>query len=376
LNTARNPVRRLTELGQSVWLDFIERSFVRRGALAALIRDDGVSGVTSNPAIFHKAIPQEHSYRASIAALMRAGLAAHEIHEALIIQDIRDAADALADVFARSGGRDGFVSLEVSPHLARDTDGTYWEARRLWTLVDRPNLMIKVPGTNEGVPAVRRLIADGLNVNVTLLFSVERYAAIAAAFVDGLEDRLARGLSLENVASVASFFLSRIDTLIDSQLDASDAGGAKLLRGECAITCARAAYRHYCSMIGGTRWQGLSSRGARAQRLLWASTSAKDPRYSDVKYVEALIGRDTVTTLPPETLSAYRDHGRPALRLQETPDAAHMSLETLAGRLAEAGIDWPAAAAQLESDGIRKFVEPHEATLAALRKQIATLKES
>lgn len=373
---AGNPVRRLTELGQSVWIDFIERDFVRGGSLATLIGDDGVSGVTSNPALFHKAITEQASYRPAIVALARAGLAAHEIHEALVLADIREAADALAGVFVRTGGRDGFVSLEVSPHLARDADGTYWEALRLWTLVDRPNLMIKVPGTAAGVSAVRRLIADGLNVNVTLLFSVERYAAIADAFAAGLEDRLARGLPLTGVASVASFFLSRIDALIDRQLDACGTAAARALRGESAIACARAAYRHYCSMVRGSRWQKLSSRGARSQRLLWASTSTKDPRYSDLKYVEPLIGRDTVTTLPPQTLIAYRDHGQPALRLQDAPDSAHMSVETLAAHLAEAGIDWQGAAAQLESEGIGKFVEPHEATLAALRRQIATLEKA
>lgn len=369
---AGNPVQTLNELGQSVWLDFIERGFVRRGELAALIRDDAVGGVTSNPAIFHKAITEQVSYQPSILALAREGLAAHEIHEALVVQDIREAADALAGVFVRTGGRDGFVSLEVSPHLANDADRTYWEALRLWTLVDRPNLMIKVPGTAEGVPAVRKLIADGLNVNVTLLFGVERYAAIADAFAGGLEDRLDRGLPLTGVASVASFFLSRIDALIDRRLDESDAAAAKALRGECAIACARGAYRHYCSTIRGARWQKLSSRGARSQRLLWASTGTKDPRYSDVKYVEALIGPDTVTTLPPETLIAYRDHGNPALRLRETPDPAQVSVAALTTRLAEAGIDWQGVAAQLEAEGIRKFVEPHEATLAALRRQIAT----
>lgn len=367
----QNPVQKLAGFGQSVWLDFIERGFVRNGGLAALIRDDGVSGVTSNPAIFQKAIAEHAGYTEAIDSMARDGLAAHEIHEALIIEDIRDAARALLGVFERSQGRDGFVSLEVSPHFAHDGEGTYWEAKRLWALVSRPNLMIKVPGTLEGVPTIRRLIADGINVNVTLLFSVERYAAVAEAFVEGLVDRAGRTLPLDRVASVASFFLSRIDSLIDPRLDAAGTAQAKALRGECAIACARSAYRRYQSTIESSRWQALQARGAQPQRLLWASTGTKDPTYSDVKYVEALIGPDTVTTLPPETLSAYRDHGRPEQRL---PGAADLSIQKLAAQLADAGIDWQSIAQGLEAEGVRKFVQPHDATVSTLRKRIAALR--
>jgi transaldolase len=370
----QNPLQKLPSLGQSVWLDFIERDFVRSGRLAALIREDGVSGVTSNPAIFHKAIGEHAIYRETIDAMARQGLAAHEIHEALMIEDIRDAADALRDVFQRTQGRDGFVSLEVSPRFARDTEGTYWEAERLWALTNRPNLMIKVPGTQEGVPAIRRLIGAGINVNVTLLFTLERYEAVAAAFIEGLSERAARQSSVANVASVASFFLSRIDGAIDPQLDVVGTAAAKALRGECAIACARAAYRHYQAILASSRWRALQASGARPQRLLWASTGTKDAGYSDVKYVESLVCPDTVTTMPPETLIAYRDHGRAMPWSSGSSEDAHLSVQRLARELADAGIDWLAVAQQLEEDGIRKFVQPHEATLALLRERVAALR--
>lgn len=362
-----NPLRTLAELGQSVWIDYIERGFVRDGGLARLITEDDLGGVTSNPTIFHKAITEHRTYDAAIDALARKGLAAHEIHEALIIEDIREAADVLAAVYRRTGGQDGFVSLEVSPHLAHDTEGTYWDAKRLWTLVNRENLMIKVPGTREGIPAIRALTADGINVNITLLFSPERYAAVADAFMSGLEDRVSGGEPVERVASVASFFLSRIDSLVDRRLDSLQDAGSKTLRGQCALASARTAYEHFRSITSSSRWRELLSRGARPQRLLWASTGTKDPAYSDVKYVDALIAPHTVTTLPPETLAAYRDHGHPMLRL---PVAASSSeLQGLIDRLTVAGIEWEAITAQLEEEGIKKFIEPHDATLEALRSR-------
>lgn len=371
----QNPLQKLANFDQSVWLDYIERSFVRDGRLATLIADAGVSGLTSNPAIFQKAIAEHAVYREPIEAMARSGLAAREIHEALVIDDIRSAADALAEVFRRSAQRDGFVSLEVSPHLARDSAGTYSEAVRLWTLVDRQNLMIKVPGTAAGIPAIRNLIADGINVNVTLLFSVERYAAVAEAFMAGLEDRTARKQDIRNVASVASFFLSRIDTLIDPKLDATDVAQARALRGRCAIACAHAAYAHHQATIAASRWRELKARGARPQRLLWASTGTKNPAYSDVKYVDALVGPETVTTLPPETLAAYRDHGNPMQRLPAVAADAEPSMEEITQWLAAAGIDWSAVALQLEAEGVQKFVQPHDATLATLRERIAALKQ-
>lgn len=367
---ASNPLRQLEAHGQSVWLDFIERGFLRNGGLAKLIREDGVSGVTSNPAIFHQAISQGESYRAAIDELARDGLAAHEIHEALVIEDIRDAATALHEVYRGSNGRDGFVSLEVSPLMARDADETYWEAKRLWALVNRPNLMIKVPGTVQGIDAIRRLIADGINVNVTQLFSVERYEAVAEAFIEGLSERSARKLPLEPVASVASFFLSRIDALLDPKLDAAGTSAARALRGQCAIACARAAYGYNRKLLDSPRWRALQARGARPHRLLWASTGTKDPAYSDVKYVDALVYPGTVTTLPPATLAAYRDHGRPTRQTVDSR-ATDVAVSELARRLADADVDWHAVARQLEEEGIRKFVEPHEAILASLRTRIA-----
>jgi transaldolase len=326
--------------------------------------------VTTNPAIFQQAISQGASYRAAIGELAAAGLAAHEIHEALVIEDVRAAAAALQDTYGRSNGREGFVSLEVSPLLAHDPGETYWEAKRLWALVDRPNLMIKVPGTLEGIEALRRLTADGINVNVTLLFGVERYQAVAEAFIEGLSERAGRKLPLQPVASVASFFLSRIDAVLDPKLDAAGAPEARALRGQCAIGCARAAYSYYRQLVETSRWRALQTQGARPQRLLWASTGTKDPTYSDVKYVDALVYPDTITTLPPATLAAYRDHGRPA-RQDVDSRPADVAVSELARRLADVGIDWRAVAGQLEAEGIRKFVEPHQAILATVRTWIA-----
>jgi transaldolase len=368
--TRSNPLHRLEQLGQSVWLDYIDRGFVDGGELARVIDEDGVSGLTSNPAIFHKAITEHPEYERAIAALARDGLAAHEIYETLIIEDIRKAADALAGIHERTHSRDGFVSLEVAPSFARDAEGTYWEAKRLWALVDRKNLMIKVPGTAEAVPVIRRLTADAINVNVTLLFGVERYDLVAEAFIEGLEQRVALNQSVAGIASVASFFLSRIDILVDQLLESSGAAGARALQGKCAVASARGAYEHFRVRAGAPRWRSLLSRGARPQRLLWASTGTKNPAYSDVKYVDALIGPDTVTTLPVETLIAYRDHGDPALRLQEEGAESEVYPRELTRQLAAAGIDLDAVVQRLEEEGIRKFIEPFEATLAALRTRL------
>ena len=372
--TKRNPLQRLSGLGQSVWLDYIERGFVRGGGLRQLILDDAVSGVTSNPAIFQKAIAEGAGYDEPIGRLTREGRSAEEIQDALTIEDVRDATDLFAQLYASAQGHDGFVSLEVSPHLARETERTYADAKRLWALVKRDNLMIKVPGTREGVPAVRRLIADGINVNITLLFSVDQYASVLEAYVAGLEARVAANQPVDRVASVASFFLSRIDSLVDEQLAARKDPSLKSLQGECAVACAQAAYAHYLSVIEGPRWQALAARGARPQRLLWASTGTKNPAYSDVKYVEALIAPDTVTTLPPETLAAYRDHGDPALRLPEAAPKAKARLADLAKQLGAVGIDWSTVGPKLEEQGLKKFVEPHESLLATLRSRMAALR--
>lgn len=358
---AGNPLLRVKALGQSVWLDYIRRGMIESGELARLIREDGLAGVTSNPAIFEQAIVRHGDYEAAIASLARQGMSAKAIYECLALGDVGRAADLLQPAYEATAGRDGFVSLEVSPHLAHDTEHTVAEAQCLWAELRRPNVMIKVPGTYAGLPAIRRLIADGVNVNVTLLFGIERYRAVAETFLAGLEERAAQGQALDSIASVASFFLSRIDVLVDRRLDAHGDPAAQALRGEAAIACARLAYQEYKRILAGPRWQRLASRGARPQRLLWASTSTKDPAYRDVKYVEPLIGPDTVNTMTPETFAAYRDHGDPAPRLEE--DLART--QALAARLAALGIDLTAVAEQLEREGVQKFVDPFDRLLAA-----------
>jgi len=364
-----NPLLELAALGQSVWLDFIRRSLIDSGELARLVAEDGVRGVTSNPAIFEKAIGAGDEYSAQILAVAPAAGDPRRIYEALAVEDVRRAADVLAGVHAASGGADGFVSLEVAPDLAADTEATIAEARRLWAAVDRSNLMIKVPGTPAGVPAVRRLLAEGIHVNVTLLFSVDAYRQVAAAHLEALEERAARGAAVDRVASVASFFVSRIDTLVDRWLEeraaAADAAtGERLLalRGRVAIANAKRAYRHYRDLVDSPRWRALAARGARPQRLLWASTSTKNPRYRDTLYAEELIGADTVDTLPPETVAAFRDHGVARATLGEGEAEA----EAVLTELAALGVSLDAATAELLADGIAKFVEPYRKLLDAV----------
>lgn len=372
-----NPLLKLESFGQSIWLDFLSRGMLVSGELVSLIQQDGVSGVTSNPATFEKAISGGSDYDDAIVQLARQGLSASEIYETLVVDDIRITADLLRPMYERAGGKDGFVSLEVSPHLAHDSDGTMSEARRLWERVDRPNLFIKVPGTIEGVPAIQQLIREGINVNVTLLFGLQRYRAVHGAYLDGLSLRAARGLPLERVASVASFFLSRIDVLVDPMLDElAQQGGrtgemAASLRGETAIACAKVARRISHDIYMGERYQALAARGARPQRVLWASTGTKDPSYTDVKYLEPLIGPDTINTVPLETLAAYRDHGKPLPRLDQGLPEARKVLE----RLAELGIDLEAVSQQLEDEGVEKFCRPFDALHRALeQKRLAALK--
>lgn len=364
-----NRLRQLEALGQSLWLDYIESALLKGGELERLIRDDGISGVTSNPAIFEKAIARYAEYDAAIMLLARSGLGAREIYETLAIEDTSRAADMLRGVYETSCGRDGYVSLEVSPQLAYDTAATVAEAKRLWNLAGRPNLMIKVPATREGLPAIRQLTAAGINVNATLLFGVARYREVAESYLAGLEDRLANGGALDCVASVASFFLSRIDTLVDGFLDQSNRAQARELRGQTAISCARLAYQEYRELVRSARWQALAAHGARSQRLLWASTSTKDTAYDDVMYVEALIGPDTVNTLPPGTLAAYRDHGSPALRLEEYLNMTR----ALPGQLAALGLDLDVVSDELERQGVQKFIEPYERLLVALARRAAEL---
>ena len=363
-----NPLLKLSAFGQSIWLDYIRRQMIVAGELKKLIDDDGLAGVTSNPAIFQKAIAGNHDYDEAIRTLAQAGKSTPAIYQALTVEDVQRAADLFRPLYDREKGRDGFVSLEVNPHLARDTQATINEARHLWQVLSRPNVLIKVPATQEGLPAIRELINEGLNVNVTLLFGLDRYREVAEAYIKGLEARAAQGRPLSRVASVASFFLSRIDVLLDPGLEKLAAAGgpgartARDLIGQVAIASARTAYTIYQEIFGSERFKQLAAQGARPQRLLWASTSTKNPAYPDVKYVEPLIGPDTVNTLPPETLEAYRDHGDPAPRLTEGADRAAGVLS----RLAELGLDLDQATQQLENEGVEKFNQPFDSLMATL----------
>jgi len=336
-----------------------------------LIDEDGLRGMTSNPSIFEKAIAGSHDYDETIRVLALEGKGVDEIYQALTVEDVQRAADTFRPVYDSEQGRDGFVSLEVSPHLAHDTDGTIQEARRLWQALDRPNVMIKVPATLEGLPAIEQLIGEGVNVNVTLLFGLPRYREVAEAYITGLEKRAARGESIERIASVASFFLSRIDTLVDPLLEKfarGDGSRAELvarLHGQVAIASAKVAYQMYKEIFGGARFRKLAGQGARAQRLLWASTSTKNPRFSDVKYVEALIDPQTVNTVPQETLNAYRDHGDPAKRLEDNLDLAREVLH----RLSELDIDIGEVTQQLEDEGVEKFNRPFDRLMDTLKTE-------
>jgi transaldolase len=364
---AVNPLVRLGELGQSPWYDYITRDLMTGGELARLIADDGLRGMTSNPTIFEKAIAASRLYDAEIRGLADMGRSAQEIFEHLAVADVQAACDAFAGVHHATGGSDGLVSLEVSPALARDTDATIHEAERLWRLLARANAMIKIPGTREGLPAITHCIAAGVSVNVTLLFSVERYAEVIEAFLEGLERRIEAGLPLRTITSVASFFVSRVDAKVDPLLDRM--GDPEALRGRIAIANACAAYRLFEWSLGTPRWDRLAKAGARPQRPLWASTSTKDPRYSDVHYVEALVAPRTVNTLPPETFAAYREHGRPVVRIQDGVAAAPGQLRALA----ELGIDLGAITQALETDGVAKFAASYAALLAGIEAKAAVL---
>lgn len=371
-----NNLQRLHEYGEAVWLDFLARDFLRQGGLRKLIEGDGLTGVTSNPSIFEKAIGESDEYTEQLREAVAAEHASvTAVYEALAIRDIRAAADELRPVFDRTGGADGYVSLEVSPYLAYDTQGTIAEAERLWRAVERPNLMIKVPGTAEGLPAIRHLIGQGLNINITLLFAQDVYEQVAEAYLAGLEHLAANGGDVAKSASVASFFVSRIDTAVDKRLDAAvknardAAERARLegLRGKTAVANAKLAYQRYQHLFSGPRWERLKARGARVQRLLWASTGTKNPAYSDVLYVDELIGRDTVNTLPIKTMDAFRDHGNPRPTLAEGVEEAKA---VLAG-LAAAGIALDAVTAELVTDGVRLFSDSFDQLLAAVARKRA-----
>jgi transaldolase len=372
-----NPLLKIQESGQSIWMDFISRQTITSGELKKLIKADGLRGVTSNPAIFDKVIEGSADYDDDVRTMARQDKRAEDIYQALTIKDVQQAADQFRPLYDGSGGRHGFVSLEVNPHLARDIEGTLKEARRLWSLLDRPNVLIKVPGTAEGLTCIKQLISEGININVTLLFGLPRYRQVADAYLAGLKERAKKEQPLERVASVASFFLSRIDVLVDSMLEklikagGSKAAAAENLRGQVAIASARQAFQIYKQIFSGGNFRELSDRGARPQRVLWASTSTKNPEYSDVKYVEALIGPETINTLPKETLDAYRDHGDPAPRLEKDLQQA----EEVFHKLAEVDIDIDAATQQLEDEGIEKFNQPYDSLLETLEKKRRNMKK-
>ena len=366
-----NPLLKLKEFGQSIWLDYTRRDLIASGELRQMIEEDGLRGMTSNPSIFEKAIVGSQNYEHDIRAMTFEGQSPKKIYETLSQRDVQGAADAFRSVYDATGARDGFVSLEVNPHLAYDTKGTIVEARRLWRALNRPNVFIKVPATIEGLPAIQQLISEGINVNITLLFGLPRYRQVAAAYLAGIETRVAQGKSVEHVASVASFFVSRIDSLVDPLLekliaqDGEKADVAKKLHGQVAIVSARVAYQIYKEFFRSERFANLADRGARVQRLLWASTSTKNPDYNDLKYVESLIGADTINTVTVETFDAYRDHGDPKARLQQDVEQAVWVLQ----RLPELGLNIDQVTQQLEDEGVQKFNQAFDKLMNALKKE-------
>ena len=372
-----SPLLDLQQQGQSVWCDSISRSLLDSGELRRMIAEDGLRGVTSNPSIFENAIDGGTDYDREIRAMAGAGFSAERIYEVLAIQDIQAAADQFRALFETTGGGDGYVSLEVSPHLAYRTRETVAEARRLWKAVARPNVMIKVPATPAGMPAIRQLLGEGVNVNVTLMFSMEHYLQVAEAYLQGIETLAASGRTAR-VASVASFFVSRVDTVVDKLLQEAEsrAGSAaekercRALQGRAAVANARLVYRKFREIFGGSRFLRLKRQGFRVQRPLWASTSTKNPRYRDVLYVETLIGPDTVNTMPQGTLAAFRDHGVARATLNEDLEAARQTFV----RLRETGVDMDAVTHKLQEDGVKLFADAFDRLLASIRsKQQAVL---
>jgi transaldolase len=370
-----NPLMALQALGQSVWLDCLHRGMIRSGELTDRILEDDVRGVASNPSALEKAVAGTREYEEAIRLLRQEGKPPEAVYEALVLEDVRLAADTLSPVYDRLEGRDGFVSLEVDPHLAHDTAGTLLEARRLWAAVDRPNLLVRIPATREALPAIQVLLGEGVNVHVALLFGLTRYRQTTAAFLAALESRLARHKPVDRVASVASFHLCRIDTRLDPLLEAmAQTGGpdgmlAANLVGSIAVAQAKRAYRIHGETVGDGRFRALAAHGARPQRLLWAGTGTWNPLYSDIKYVEPLVGRDTVTALPPGTLDAYRDHGSPAPRLTAWREDADRAIEALTGL----GIDPEAVALKLEEEGVRAYAASFDRARESLRQEPAVL---
>jgi len=367
-----NPLRALLEFGQSPWMDYIRRDLLTSGALKKMIQEDGLMGMTSNPTIFEKAITGSKDYADILESPEAKKLDAKGVYEKIAIRDVQDAADIFKGVYQQTKRRDGYVSLEVSPLLANDTQGTIDEARRLWKTVARENVMIKVPGTKEGLPAIRQLLEEGININITLLFAQSVYEQVAELFIAALEARAKKGQDISHIASVASFFVSRIDSLIDGQIDAklkteTDAGKRALLtslQGKVAIANAKLTYRKYQELYSTPLWKALAAKGAQTQRLLWASTSTKNPKYRDVMYVEELIGPDTVDTIPPATFDAFRDHGRVRPSLTENVEEAAKVMASLE----KAGISMREVTEKLVVDGVKLFADAFKQLLEATGK--------
>ncbi|HEU0092466.1 MAG TPA: transaldolase [Vicinamibacteria bacterium] len=367
-----NALKKLAELGQSVWYDYIRRDLYQGGELQRLIQEDGLSGMTSNPTIFQKAIAETGLYDDAIRRLSGRGLAAGPLFEALEVEDVRAAADVFRPVFERAGGDDGFVSIEVNPALSHDTSGTIDEARRLWQACDRPNVMVKIPGTSEGISAIRACLAEGININITLLFSVARHREVMEAYLSAMEQRVAARQPADRIRSIASFFVSRVDTLVDRKLDTIASGGpeerrtrARALRGKIGIANARLAYEAFEQTFAGARWAALAAKGVRRQRPLWASTSTKDPAYPPLYYVEALVAPDSVDTMPPETYALYRKEGKPQVRIHDDLDGAREAFRELAAL----GIEASAVADELEKEGEQKFVASFEQVVKAVEEK-------
>jgi transaldolase/glucose-6-phosphate isomerase len=360
----KNPLIELEKYGQSIWLDNISRDMLIKGELKRLRDEDGLSGVTSNPSIFQKAMASGHAYDNQIKKILSGNpdISAANLFETLAVKDIQDATDVLKPVYDKTNGHDGFVSIEVSPELAYDTDATVADATRLHRKVGRPNVMIKIPATQEGLPAIRKMISNGVCINVTLIFSPTVYEQVVDAYISGLEDRIKKGESIKNIASVASFFISRIDTAVDKQLEAK---GNKNLQGKIAIANAKLVYEKAKELFGSERFKKLEKEGAKKQRLLWASTSTKNPEYSDILYVEELIGKDTVNTLPPATLDAYRDHGNPASRIETNLYTAKDEMT----KIADLGIDFEAVTRKLTDDGVVLFADSFNELVSAIEKK-------
>jgi transaldolase/glucose-6-phosphate isomerase len=371
-NQSANPLKGLLAYGQSPWMDYIRRDLLTGGELKKYIDNDGLRGMTSNPAIFEKAIVGSSLYADILTSPDAKKLTAKGLFDKIAIRDVQDACDIFKPIYSKTNRRDGYVSHEVSPDLANDTKATIEEARRLWKTVNRPNVMIKIPATPEGIPAIRQTLEEGLNINITLLFAQSTYELVAEAFLSALEARAAKGLDISHIASVASFFVSRIDTLVDSKVDeklksAADAGQKTLLesiRGKIAIANARLTYKKYQALFGGPRWKALAAKGAQTQRLLWASTSTKNPKYRDVLYVEELIGADTVDTIPPATFDAFRDHGKLRPSLTENVDGAAKTMADLA----KAGISMKEVTDKLLVDGVKLFADAFTQLLDATGK--------